>query len=83
MQTTAGLLANLGDCIEAAAAHLATMQTHRLHELLKTLPSRSTIASAEMVFSILVYREIELRRQRGTGGNVVSFPGAGDPPIRH
>ncbi|ESZ42952.1 hypothetical protein X732_03360 [Mesorhizobium sp. L2C066B000] len=59
------------------------METRQLHQLLKLLPSRSEMASAEMVMGILVYREVELRRQRGTGGNVLPFPGLGTPPIQH
>ncbi|ESZ36517.1 hypothetical protein [Mesorhizobium sp. L2C066B000] len=82
MQISAGLLANLGDSIEAIAAHIATMETRQLHQLLKSLPSRSEIASAEMVMGTLVYREIELRRRRGTGGNVLPFPGLVTPPIQ-
>lgn len=42
----------------------------------------SEIASAEMVMGTLVYREIELRRRRGTGGNVLPFPGLVTPPIQ-
>ena len=82
MQRSAGLLANLGDSIEAVADHIATIETRQLHQLLKSLPSRSEVASAEMVMAILVYREIELRRQRGTGSNVLPFPGLGSPPIQ-
>ncbi|ESX13283.1 hypothetical protein [Mesorhizobium sp. LSJC264A00] len=83
MQKSAGLLANLGDSIEAIADHIVTMETRQLHQLLKLLPSKSEIASAEMVMGILVYREIELRRRRGTGGDVSPFPGLRTPPVQH
>ncbi|MER8856987.1 hypothetical protein NKI09_04905 [Mesorhizobium sp. M0757] len=73
----------MGDSIEAIAGHIATMETRQLHHLLKLLPSRSEIASAEMVMGILVHREIELRRRRGTGGDVLPFPGLRTPPIQH
>ncbi|ESW62801.1 hypothetical protein X769_20920 [Mesorhizobium sp. LSJC268A00] len=32
MQRSAGLLANLGDSIEAIAGHIATMETRQLHQ---------------------------------------------------
>lgn len=61
MQTAAGLLAALGDSIEAIRKHLATMDRAELQALLTVLPSRSPVGSAEMVMRILVYREIEKR----------------------
>ncbi|MER9354560.1 hypothetical protein NKI61_14875 [Mesorhizobium sp. M0514] len=64
----------MGDSIDAIAGHIATMDTRQPHQLLKSFPSRSEIASAEMVMGILVYREIQLRGWRWKGGNVLPFP---------
>lgn len=62
MQAAAGLLAAFGDSIEVIKSHLATMGRSELDALLAVLPSRSPAGSAEMVMRILVYREIEKRR---------------------
>ena len=56
------------------------MGTSQLQELLAILPAPATIASAEMVMGVLVYREIELRRQRGNGRNVLRFPSGRPAP---
>ena len=71
MNTAAGLLAALGDSIEAIQAHLATMDEDKLETLLATMPSKSIAGSAEMVMLIHLYGEIE-RRKRGS--NVLHFP---------
>ena len=65
MQAAAGLLAALGDSIEAIKSHLADMDREGLDALLAVLPSRSPAGSAEMVMRILVYREI---KKRGADG---------------
>ncbi|WP_112127328.1 hypothetical protein [Mesorhizobium atlanticum] len=61
MQKATGLLAILGDSIEAIKSYLATIDQQELENLLGVLPSRSPAGSAEMVMRILVYREIEKR----------------------
>ncbi len=61
MQKAAGLLAILGNSIEAIKSYLATIDQQELENLLGVLPSRSPAGSAEMVMRILVYREIEKR----------------------
>ena len=71
MQITAGLLAALGDSIEAVKAHLSTMDEYQLEGLLASLPSKSAAGSAEMVMLIHLYREIEGRKR---GSNVLPFP---------
>jgi hypothetical protein len=71
MNTAAGLLAALGDSIEAIQAHLATMDDDKLETLLASLPSKSIGGSAEMVMLIHLYREIENRKR---GSNVLPFP---------
>jgi hypothetical protein len=71
MQTAAGLLAALGDSIEAIQAHLGTMDEYKLNTLLAALPSKSIAGSAEMVMLIHLYREIENRKH---GSNVLLFP---------
>ncbi|RVA11945.1 hypothetical protein EN932_14035 [Mesorhizobium sp. M7A.F.Ca.US.002.01.1.1] len=70
MQTAAGLLADLGDGIDAIKAHLATMDDHTLETLLESMPGKSVVGSAEMTMTILIYREMEIRKR---GHNVVSF----------
>ena len=65
MQAAAGLLAALGDSIEAIKSHLANMNRAELYALLAVLPSRSSAGSAEMVMRVLVYREIERRGADG------------------
>ena len=71
MQIAAGLLAALGDSIEAVKAHLATMDEDELESLLAVMPSKSIAGSAEMVMLIHIYRELQ-NRQRDS--NVVPFP---------
>lgn len=71
MQTAAKLLANLGDGIEAIKAHLATMDDRTLRTLLECMPGKSVAGSAEMTMTILIYREMELRKR---DRNVVPFP---------
>ena len=71
MQTAAGLLAALGDTIEAIKAHLATMDEDKLEAHLAVMPSKSIAGSAEMVMLIHLYREIQTRRR---GSNVLPFP---------
>lgn len=70
MQTAAGLLADLGDGIDAIKAHLATMDDHTLETLLESMPGKSVAGSAEMTMTILIYRELEMRKR---GHNVVPF----------
>ncbi|TGP50422.1 hypothetical protein EN873_24975 [bacterium M00.F.Ca.ET.230.01.1.1] len=74
MQTAARLLAELGDGIEAIKAHLATMDDATLRTLLEAMPGKSMAGSAEMTMTILIYREMEIRKR---GDNVVSFPPKG------
>ncbi|RNJ41302.1 hypothetical protein B5V01_26890 [Mesorhizobium erdmanii] len=71
MQTAAGLLAALGDTIDAIKAHLATMDEDKLEALLAVMPSKSIAGSAEMVMLIHLYREIQTRQR---GSNVLPFP---------
>ena len=71
MQTAAGLLAALGDSIEAIKAHLASMDEEQLEALLASMPSKSVAGSAEMVMFIHLYREIETGKR---DGNVLPFP---------
>jgi|GEM_PF-2295058 len=71
MQTAAKLIAELGDSIEAIKAHLATMDDHTLRTLLESMPGQSVAGSAEMTMTILIYREMEIRKR---DNNVVPFP---------
>ena len=71
MQTAAKLLAELGDGIEAIKAHLATMDDHQLQTLLASMPGKIVAGSAEMAMTILIYREIEIRKR---DGSVLPFP---------
>ncbi|MGO4642551.1 hypothetical protein AB4Z43_29435 [Mesorhizobium sp. 2RAF45] len=73
MQTAAGLLAALGDSIEAIKAHLATMDEDKLEALLGVMPSKSIAGSAEMVMLIHLYRELQNRQRHS---NVLPFPTA-------
>jgi hypothetical protein len=70
MQKAAGLLAILGDAIEAMKSYLATIDQQVLEDLLGALPSRSPAGSAEMVMRILVYREIEMRKTEDPPGEL-------------
>lgn len=67
---TAELLSALGECIEALRSHLADLNGARLEALLETMPSISAAGSAEMVLTMILYREIQSRDR----ANVVSFP---------
>ncbi|MFK0693227.1 hypothetical protein ACFX5Q_34680 [Mesorhizobium sp. IMUNJ 23033] len=69
--TAAGLLAALGDSIEAIQAYRATIDEHELETLLASIPSKSIAGSAEMVMLIHLYREIENRKRNS---NVLPFP---------
>jgi len=71
MQTAAGLLADLDDRIDAIKAHLATVDDHTLRTLLERMPGKSVAGSAEMTMTILIYREMEIRKR---DRNVVPFP---------
>jgi hypothetical protein len=62
VQDAAKLLTALGDCIEAIEAYLATAERSTLDGLLAVLPAKSRAGSAPMVMMILVYREIDARR---------------------
>ena len=70
MQKATGLLAILGDSIEAIKSYLATIDQQELENLLGVLPSRSPAGSAEMVMRILVYREIEKRESDDPPGEL-------------
>ncbi|WP_192180661.1 hypothetical protein [Mesorhizobium amorphae] len=72
MQIAAGLLAALGDSLEALEGHLATMDESELEMLLASMPSKSAAGSAEMVMCVLLYREIEARKLR-KNGNILLF----------
>ncbi|WP_027170062.1 hypothetical protein [Mesorhizobium sp. WSM3224] len=67
MQTAAGLLADLDDL----KAHLATVDDHTLRTLLQRMPGKSVAGSAEMTMTILIYREMEIRKR---DRNVVPCP---------
>lgn len=71
MQIAARLLAELGDGIEAIKAHLSTMDDETLRAFLETMPRKSLAGSAEMTMTILIYREMEIRKR---DNNVISFP---------
>ena len=61
MQVAAGLLASLGDTIDKIEAHLASMEIATLDEMLRALPSKSHVTSAERLMRILVISEMEKR----------------------
>ncbi|MDG4892712.1 hypothetical protein P9272_03815 [Mesorhizobium sp. WSM4976] len=71
MQIAARLLVGLGDGIEAIKAHLSTMDDETLRAFLETMPGKSLAGSAEMTMTILIYREMEIRKR---DHNVVFFP---------
>ena len=64
MQTVAvELMARLGDTIEAIRDHLSKLHEFDLQALEKRLPRNAPAGSAEMVMLMLVYREMDQRRQ--------------------
>jgi hypothetical protein len=57
------LMAKLGDAIEAIKDHLANMDSVNLQALEKRLPRNTLPGSAEIVMLLLVFREMDSRKQ--------------------
>ncbi|WP_202361787.1 hypothetical protein [Mesorhizobium sp. 131-3-5] len=66
----AELLATLVECIEDMNSQVSEMNDASLERLLDSLPAIIAAGSAEMVLSVMLYREIQSRDR----GNVVAFP---------
>lgn len=64
------LLATLVECIETIRFRLSEMNDVSLETLLDSLPGVVAAGSAEMMMSVMLYREIQSRDR----GNVVAFP---------
>ncbi|MDX8533622.1 hypothetical protein RFM41_20890 [Mesorhizobium sp. VK25A] len=55
------LLAKLDETMRTVKGHLAEMDTEQLNALVGLLAPRPSIGSAEMVLTMLAFREIEAR----------------------
>ncbi|WP_217573013.1 hypothetical protein [Mesorhizobium sp. GbtcB19] len=66
MKIVAELLTRLDDSMRAVKGQLAEMDTEQLDALIRLLAPRPSIASAEMVLTILAFREIEARDRTKT-----------------
>lgn len=63
MTIVAELLTKLDEAMRTVKGHLAEMDAEQLNALLRLLAPRPSIGSAEMVLTILAFREIEARNR--------------------
>lgn len=61
MKIAAELLIRLDETMRTVKGHLAEMDAEQLDALISLLAPRPSIGSAEMVLTILAFREIEAR----------------------
>ncbi|MDX8442687.1 hypothetical protein [Mesorhizobium australafricanum] len=66
MKIVAELLARLDDTMRTVKGQLAEMDAEQLKRLVSLLAPRPSIGSAEMVLTILAFREIEARNRAET-----------------
>jgi hypothetical protein len=74
LQTTARLISTLAANIEVMKDHIAAMDDLTLDSLTSFLPPTAPPGSAEMVMTLLVYREMKDRKVRHSGDNIIPFP---------
>ena len=61
MKIVAELLTQLDETMRTVKGHLTEMDAEQLDALIRLLAPRPSIGSAEMVLTILAFREIEAR----------------------